>query len=76
MLLRHSAGLMQDAMAIEASVRKVLTAGHRTADLLRGVDTKQQAASTSEMGSLVEQTLRSTLDANAIQDQRQATHAV
>jgi 3-isopropylmalate dehydrogenase len=69
MLLRHSAGLEQDALAIEASVRKVLDEGHRTADLLRG-DTTQRATTTSEMGALVHEAL------NEIIDRRQAMHAV
>ena len=57
MLLRHSAGLEQDALAIEASVRKVLDDGHRTADLLRAGDTSLRATSTSEMGALVHEAL-------------------
>jgi 3-isopropylmalate dehydrogenase len=35
MLLRHSLGLENEAEVIEAAVRKVLAAGHRTADLVR-----------------------------------------
>jgi len=35
MLLRHSLSLETEAQAIEAAVRKVLAAGHRTADLVR-----------------------------------------
>src|SRR6202023_263051 len=35
MILRHSAGLEQDAAAIEAAVTKVLDAGYRTADIDR-----------------------------------------
>lgn len=35
MLLRHSLGLEKEAEVIEAAVRKVLAAGHRTADLVR-----------------------------------------
>ena len=35
MILRHSAGLEQDAKAVEAAVHKVLNAGYRTADLAR-----------------------------------------
>ncbi len=70
MLLRHSAGLEQDALAIEASVRKVLDDGHRTADLLRGGDTSLKATSTTEMGALVHEAL------NTIIDRRQAMHAV
>ncbi len=36
MVLRHSAGLDQEAAAIEAAVQQVLDAGHRTADIARG----------------------------------------
>ena len=35
MLLRHSLGLEKEAVAIELAVKKVLAAGHRTADLVR-----------------------------------------
>jgi 3-isopropylmalate dehydrogenase len=70
MLLRHSAGLEQEAQTIEAAVRKVLDAGHRTADLLRGVATEQTATSTSEMGALVHQSF------STIMDRRLPTHAV
>ena len=35
MLLRHSLGLEQEAAAVEAAVKRVLAAGHRTADLVR-----------------------------------------
>ena len=52
MLLRHSAGLDQDALAVETSVRKVLEQGHRTADLARG-DDKIHVSTTSEMGQQV-----------------------
>lgn len=34
MLLRHSLGLEEEAIAIEAAVKAVLAAGHRTADLV------------------------------------------
>jgi len=34
MLLRHSLGLEKEALAIETAVKKVLAAGHRTADLV------------------------------------------
>ncbi len=74
MLLRHSAGLEQDAQAIEAAVRKVLDDGHRTADLLRPMAAqeklRQKATSTQEMGALVHEAL------NEIIDRRQAMHAV
>src|SRR6202021_3040965 len=57
MLLRHSANLEQDAAAVEAAVAKVLTAGHRTADIARGQQAGQTPVSTQEMGKLVHQAL-------------------
>jgi hypothetical protein len=48
----------------------VLDDGHRTADLLRGGETKRKATSTQEMGALVHEAL------NEIIDRRQAMHAV
>ncbi len=68
MLLRHSARLEQDAQAVEASVRKVLEQGYRTADLARGES--KMTISTHEMGSRVHDAL------NEIIDRRQAMHAV
>ncbi len=70
MLLRHSAGLEQDAQAIEASVQNVLTRGYRTADLARANQADQQVVTTREMGKLVFEAL------NEIIDRRQALHAV
>ncbi|HUP79841.1 MAG TPA: 3-isopropylmalate dehydrogenase, partial [Pirellula sp.] len=35
MLLRHSLGLEQEAVSVEAAVKRVLAAGYRTADLVR-----------------------------------------
>jgi 3-isopropylmalate dehydrogenase len=70
MLLRHSAGLEQDAQAIEASVRKVLDQGYRTADLARSNQTGQQVVSTREMGRLVFGALNECIDL------QQAMHAV
>ncbi|HEX4020177.1 MAG TPA: 3-isopropylmalate dehydrogenase [Acidobacteriaceae bacterium] len=75
MLLRHSAGLEQDALAIEACVRKVLNEGHRTADLARiGAAGEhvagQHVVTTQEMGRLVFDAL------NELIDRRQAMHAV
>ncbi|MEO6829716.1 MAG: 3-isopropylmalate dehydrogenase [Acidobacteriaceae bacterium] len=70
MLLRHSAGLEQDAQAIETSVESVLARGYRTADLARANQTDQQVVSTREMGKLVFEAL------NEIIDRRQAMHAV
>ena len=70
MLLRHSAGLEDDAAAIEAAVSKVLAAGHRTADIARGNAAGQHLVSTTEMGKLVHQALAESID------QRQSMHAV
>jgi 3-isopropylmalate dehydrogenase len=69
MLLRHSAGLEQDADAIEDAVRKVLDQGYRTADLARG-DKTAHVLSTQEMGQRVHEAL------NEIFSRRQAMHAV
>jgi 3-isopropylmalate dehydrogenase len=73
MVLRHSAGLEQDASAIEKAVTKVLSDGHRTADIARGPSqgtASQHLVSTTEMGKLVHQALAQSID------QRQAMHAV
>jgi 3-isopropylmalate dehydrogenase len=66
MVLRYSAKLEQDAVAVETAVRTVLEQGHRTADLVRG----QQGVSTQEMGKQVHQVLSELID------RRQAMHAV
>jgi 3-isopropylmalate dehydrogenase len=70
MLLRHSAGLEQDAQAIETAVQDVLAHGYRTADLARTNQAGQQLVTTREMGKLVFEAL------NEIIDRRQALHAV
>jgi 3-isopropylmalate dehydrogenase len=70
MVLRHSAGLEQDAQAVETAVNNVLEAGYRTADLARGNQPGQQIVTTREMGKLVHSAL------NEIIDRRQAMHAV
>jgi 3-isopropylmalate dehydrogenase len=70
MLLRHSAGLEQDAQAIETAVQRVLARGYRTADLARTNATDQQVVNTQEMGRLVFEVL------NEIIDRRHALHAV
>jgi 3-isopropylmalate dehydrogenase len=75
MVLRHSANLEADAAAIEAAVGKVLSAGHRTADIARrGASaenaTPQHLVSTTEMGKLVHQALAESID------RRQSMHAV
>jgi 3-isopropylmalate dehydrogenase len=64
LVLRHSAGLEAEAVAIETAVRKVLEAGYRTADLARGNTTDFKVLSTTEMGKQVRETLTSQL-ANA-----------
>ncbi|MGC1784236.1 MAG: 3-isopropylmalate dehydrogenase [Acidobacteriaceae bacterium] len=70
MLLRHTAGLEQDARAIETAVQNVLERGYRTADLTRTNQPNQQIVSTKEMGKLVFEAL------NEIIDRTQALHAV
>lgn len=69
MLLRHSARLEQDAQAVEAAVKSVLTDGYRTPDLSRG-QTGPSVLSTREMGKLVLRALTESIDRN------QALHAV
>jgi 3-isopropylmalate dehydrogenase len=70
MILRHSAGLEQDAAAVEAAVVKVLDAGYRTSDIARGQAAGQTPVTTHEMGRLVHEALAQSID------QRQAMHAV
>jgi len=74
MVLRHSGNLEQDAAAIEAAVSTVLTAGHRTADIVRrntaATDSPQHLVSTTEMGKLVHQALAESIE------RRQSMHAV
>lgn len=70
MLLRHSAGLEQDAQAVETAVQRVLARGYRTADLARTNQPNQQTVTTREMGKAVFEVL------NEIIDRRQALHAV
>ena len=68
MVLRHSAGLEQDAQAIEAAVAQVLAAGHRTADIARGNTTAN--VTTQQMGKLVHSALAESID------RQQSLHAV
>ncbi len=68
MLLRHSAGLEEDALAIEAAVDKVLAAGHRTSDIARG--NAAANVTTHEMGKLVHEALAQSID------KQQSLHAV
>src|ERR1700736_3605767 len=48
LILRHSANLEPDAKAVETAVNRVLEQGYRTADLIRGSRTGQQAVTTRE----------------------------
>ena len=68
MVLRHSAGLEQEAKAIEAAVNKVLGAGHRTGDIARGGTAAN--ATTQQMGKLVHSALAESID------KQQSLHAV
>jgi len=56
MLLRYSAGLEEEAAAIEAAVKRVVGDGYRTADLARG-DKGAKVLSTAEAGSKVREVL-------------------
>ncbi|MGC9197787.1 MAG: 3-isopropylmalate dehydrogenase [Acidobacteriaceae bacterium] len=68
MVLRHSAGLEQEAGAVEAAVQQVLAAGHRTADIARG--NSAATVSTQQMGKLVHAALAESIDRS------QSLHAV
>jgi 3-isopropylmalate dehydrogenase len=68
MVLRHSAGLEEEARAIEVAVMKVLDAGHRTADIARGGTTAN--VTTQQMGKLVHHALAESID------RQQSLHAV
>ncbi len=68
MVLRHSAGLEQEAAAIEAAVQQVLEAGHRTADIARG--NAEATVTTQQMGKLVHSALAESIDRS------QSLHAV
>lgn len=70
MLLRHTAGLDQDAEAVERAVNNVLERGYRTADLSRANQPGEQVVSTQEMGKIVFDVL------NEIIERAQALHAV
>jgi len=58
MLLRHSAKMPHEAADLEAAIRQVLDAGHRTNDL----SPRGQAVGTGEMGGLVEEAFVAMLD--------------
>src|SRR5690349_22109050 len=68
MMLRHSAGLEQEACDIELAIEHVIEAGYRTPDIASG--TGGWLATTSEIGELVCQAV------TEIADMRHAYHAV
>ncbi len=68
LLLRHTAGLEQEAADIEAAIREILDRGYRTADLIR--DHRAEAHGTSQIGNLVAAALADCVD------QRHPYHAV
>ena len=68
MMLRHSAGLDQEATDIETAIQHVLEAGYRTPDIASG--TGGYLARTSEIGELVCESV------TEIADMRHAYHAV
>jgi 3-isopropylmalate dehydrogenase len=68
MMLRHTAKLEQEATDIEGSIRAVLDAGYRTADIARGGD--GIVVSTQDMGEFVINALAE------IVDMRHSYHAV
>jgi 3-isopropylmalate dehydrogenase len=61
LILRHSAGLEAEAVAVEKAVRKVLEQGFRTPDLARDNPQGLPVLSTREMGAKVRETLKTLL---------------
>jgi 3-isopropylmalate dehydrogenase len=61
LILRHSAGLEAEAVAVELSVRKVLEQGFRTPDLARGNSQGFTVLSTTQMGVKVRETVKTQL---------------
>jgi 3-isopropylmalate dehydrogenase len=55
MLLRHALGLEAEARAIESAIGDALNAGHRTADLAQGTETR---VGTKEMAAAIESRIR------------------
>ncbi len=64
MLLRYSAGLEEEAAAVEAAVKQVIADGARTADLARG-DKSVKVLSTQEVGGQVRNVLAARTPAHA-----------
>jgi 3-isopropylmalate dehydrogenase len=69
MVLRHSANLEADALAIERAVHTVLDAGYRTPDIAH-TGSSNQIVTTQQMGKLVHQALVESIDRS------QSLHAV
>src|SRR5580704_10389707 len=69
MVLRHSANLEADALAIERAVHTVLDAGYRTPDIAH-TGSSSQIVTTQQMGKLVHQALVESIDRS------QSLHAV
>jgi 3-isopropylmalate dehydrogenase len=61
LILRHSAGLEAEAVAVEKAVRKVLEQGFRTPDLARDNPQGFPVLSTSEMGAKIRETVKTLL---------------
>jgi 3-isopropylmalate dehydrogenase len=66
LILRHSADLEAEAVAIETAVRRVLEENYRTADLARGNTADFKVLSTTEMGKQVREVLSEILTTETI----------
>jgi 3-isopropylmalate dehydrogenase len=64
LLLRYTAKLEKEAVAIETAVRKVLELGFRTPDLVRANPQGLTVLSTAEMGAKVRETVKTLLSVN------------
>jgi 3-isopropylmalate dehydrogenase len=61
LILRHSGGLEEGAVAIETAVRTVLEQGFRTPDLARGNIDGLTVLNTQQMGAKVRETVKTTV---------------
>jgi len=61
LVLRHSAGLEAEAKVIEAAVIEALEEGNRTSDIARGNIAGQRAVSTTEMGKIILDKVKTSL---------------
>jgi 3-isopropylmalate dehydrogenase len=66
LVLRHSAGLEAEAVAVETAVRRVLEEDFRTPDLARGNTKDFTVLSTTEMGQQVRETVSEILTTQTI----------